>query len=107
MVPPALDSAYPDGAVSPSISASAASWPAIIAGAFVATAVSLILLALGSGLSFSSMPPWPNKAESAIWLILTQWISAGISDHIALADCEPGGLEHTPTRYSSGTLRTV
>ena len=74
-----------------SLSASAASWPAIIAGAFVATAVTLVLLALGSGLGFASISPWPSKGVSgmtfavtaAIWLILTQWISAGVGGYIA------------------------
>jgi hypothetical protein len=72
-------------------SKSAASWPAIIAGAFVAIAVSLVLLALGSGLGFASMSPWPGKGISgttfavttAIWLIITQWVSAGIGGYIA------------------------
>lgn len=82
---------YAEGATTRSHSPSAASWPAIIAGAFVATAVSLILLALGSGLGFASMSPWPNKGVSgmtfavtcAIWLILTQWISAGVGGYMA------------------------
>jgi hypothetical protein len=83
---------YADGAAAPaSPSASAASWPAIIAGAFVAAAVSLILLALGSGLGFASISPWPGRGVSgttfavttAIWLILTQWVSAGLGGYLA------------------------
>ena len=70
---------------------SAASWPAIIAGAFVAAAVSLILLVLGAGLGFAAMSPWPGHGVSAttfnittaIWLIVTQWISAAIGGYIA------------------------
>ena len=70
---------------------SAASWAAIIAGAFVAVSVSLILLALGSGLGFAEISPWPGRGVSgttftittAIWLILTQWISAGLGGYIA------------------------
>lgn len=69
----------------------AVSWPAIIAGAFVAAAVSLILFALGSGLGFAAVSPWPGKGVSgmsvavtaAISLILTQWISAGVGGYIA------------------------
>jgi hypothetical protein len=93
MVEQVLSSAYADSVLAPSVSQSnaAASWPAIIAGAFVATGVSLILLALGSGLGFSSMSPWPSKGVSAktfavaaaIWLILTQWLSAGVGGYIA------------------------
>jgi type II secretory pathway component GspD/PulD (secretin) len=37
--------------------ASGVSWAAIIAGAFVVAALSLILLALGSGLGLSSVSP--------------------------------------------------
>lgn len=70
---------------------SAASWAAIIAGACVAISVSLILLALGSGLGFAEISPWPGRGVSAttftvttaIWLILTQWISAGLGGYIA------------------------
>lgn len=70
---------------------SAASWPSIIAGAFVAAAASLILVALGSGIGFASISPWPNHGASlttfaittAIWLIVTQWISAALGGYIA------------------------
>jgi|SRR5580692_599458 hypothetical protein len=70
---------------------SAASWPAIIAGAFVATSVSLILLALGSGLGITSILTSADHrisgtaivATAAIWLIVTQWISAGLGGYIA------------------------
>jgi len=70
---------------------SAASWPAIFAGAVVAAAATLILVALGSGLGLASISPWSNHGASAttfavagaIWLILTQWISAGLGGYIA------------------------
>ena len=70
---------------------SAASWGAIIAGAFVAASVSLILLALGSGLGFAEISPWPERGVSpstftvttAIWLIVTQWASAALGGYIA------------------------
>ncbi len=87
-----LGSQYPESAVTThSHSQTAVSWPAIIAGAFVAAAVSLILFALGSGLGFAAMSPWPGEGVSgvsvavtaAIWLILTQWISAGVGGYIA------------------------
>jgi hypothetical protein len=69
---------------------SAASWPAIIAGAFVAAAVSLVLLALGSGLGFAAISPWPGHgmtattfaATTAIWLIVMQWVSSGVGGYI-------------------------
>jgi len=70
---------------------SAASWPSIIAGAFVAASATVILLALGSGIGFASVSPWPNHGASvtsfaittAIWLIVTQWISAALGGYIA------------------------
>src|SRR6202522_2926258 len=82
---------YADGvAAAASPSTSATSCPAIIAGAFVAAAVSLILLALGSGLGFASISPWPGRGVSgttfavttAIWLIFTQWVSAGFGGYL-------------------------
>ena len=70
---------------------SAVSWPAVIAGAFVAIAASLILIALGSGIGFASISPWADHGVSAttftvtsiIWLIVTQWVSAGLGGYIA------------------------
>jgi hypothetical protein len=70
---------------------SAASWSAIIAGAFVAVAVSLVLFALGSGLGFASISPWDGQGLSmttfamttAIWLIVTQWLSSAAGGYIA------------------------
>jgi hypothetical protein len=70
---------------------SATSWPAIAAGAFVAIGASLILLALGAGLGFASTSPRPDQGVSAatlvisaaIWLIVTQWLSAALGGYIA------------------------
>jgi hypothetical protein len=69
---------------------SAASWGAIIAGALVAMAVSLVLLSLGAGFEFASVSPWTDHGISettfsvttAIWLIVTQWISACLGGYI-------------------------
>ena len=57
---------------------SGVSWAAVIAGAFVTAALSLILLALGTGFGFSSVSLWSNVGASAstvgtsaiVWLIL-------------------------------------
>jgi hypothetical protein len=48
-------------------------------------------LALGSGLGFAAVSPWPDHGVSAaaftvttaIWLIVTQWISAGLGGYLA------------------------
>jgi hypothetical protein len=71
-------------------SVSAVSWGAIIGGAFVMVAVTMLLLALGSGLSLSSVSPWPGSGVSAtsftvitaIWLIVVQWMSAGLGGYL-------------------------
>jgi hypothetical protein len=69
---------------------SAVSWPAIIAGAFVAAAASLVLMALGSGLGLAAVSPWRDVGASAtsfsimtgIWLILVQWIASGLGGYL-------------------------
>jgi len=70
---------------------SAASWPSIVAGAFVAAASTVVLVALGSGIGFASVSPWPDRGASltsfavttAIWLIVTQWLSAALGGYLA------------------------
>jgi len=71
-------------------SKSAVSWGAIIAGTMVAAAVSLILLALASGLGLASVSPGPNSGASlttfsvmtAIGLIVVQWVASGFGGYI-------------------------
>jgi hypothetical protein len=70
---------------------SAASWGAIFAGAVVAISAFLVLLTLGAGIDFASISPWAGQGVSsttfnvmtAIWLIVTQWISAGLGGYVA------------------------
>src|SRR3984893_4143206 len=70
---------------------SGVSWAAVIAGAFVAAALSLILLALGTGLGLSSVSPWSNVGASAstinkaaiVWLIIIEIIPPALSDYLA------------------------
>jgi hypothetical protein len=86
---PPIDS-LPTGAIVHS-GKSAASWGAIIAGAFVAAGGALIMLTLGAGLGFASVSPWVDRGvtaktftvTTAIWLIVTQWICAGLGGYIA------------------------
>ncbi len=71
-------------------SRSGVTWSAIFAGAAVAAAVSLILIILGSALGFSSVSPWPYRGATAatvgigasIWLVVTQWIAAGMGGYL-------------------------
>jgi len=71
--------------------ASGVSWAAVIGGAFVAAALSLILLALGTGLGFSSVSIWSNVGASAstigmaavVWLIVMQIVSSSMGGYLA------------------------
>lgn len=70
---------------------SGVSWAAVIAGAFVAAALSLILLALGAGFGLSAISPWSNIGASAstvgkagiVWLIVTQIIASAMGGYLA------------------------
>ncbi len=67
------------------------SWAAVIGGAFVAASLSLILLALGTGLGFSSISPWSNMQTTAAtlskaaiaWLIITQILASAMGGYLA------------------------
>src|SRR5437868_3925119 len=71
--------------------ASGVSWAAVIAGAFGAAALSLILLALGAGFGLSATSPWSNVGASAsrvgvgaiIWLIIVQIMAFAIGGYTA------------------------
>jgi hypothetical protein len=75
----------PSGAV-----ASAVSWPAILAGAVVAMAVTLIFVSLGAGFGLGSAAAWPGAGPGpktftvmvGVWLIVTQWVSAGFGGYV-------------------------
>jgi hypothetical protein len=70
---------------------SGVSWPAVIAGAFVAAALALILVALGTGIGLSAISPWDGAGASAsavgkgaiVWLILTELIASSIGGYLA------------------------
>lgn len=72
-------------------SRSGVSWGAIIGGAFAAMGITLILLALGAGFGLAMASPWSVSGASAagfslltaLWLIVTQWASAGAGGYIA------------------------
>lgn len=70
---------------------SAVSWGAVIAGAFVAAALSMALIDAGTALGFATSSPWRNDGASAttigvgaiIWLIVVQIASAGLGGYVA------------------------
>lgn len=70
---------------------SGVSWPAVFAGAFVTAALSLILLALGTGIGLSAVSPWANGERSTstvsyiaiVWLVVTQIMASAIGGYLA------------------------
>jgi hypothetical protein len=70
---------------------SGVSWGAVIAGAFVAAALSLALLALGTGIGMSSISPWANSGASGarvgagaiVWFVLMELIAFSIGGYLA------------------------
>jgi hypothetical protein len=72
-------------------SASGVHWGAIFAGAVGAVGVTIILVSLGPGLGLATVSPWtPSSTTPAtfgiaagIWLIITQWLSAGLGGYLA------------------------
>jgi len=70
---------------------SGVSWAAVLAGAFVCSALSLSLLSLGVGLGFSAISPWAGEGASAatmgvasiVWLIAMQIIAAATGGYVA------------------------
>ena len=74
-----------------SSSQSAVSWAAIIGGALAAVAITLLLVALGSGIGLSSVSPWSALNPSAttftllaaVWLIIVQWLSSALGGYIS------------------------
>lgn len=77
--------------LAPASEQSAVSWPAIFAGAVIASAVTVMLFILGSGIGLSSVSPWRDSGATAatvtkgavVWLIIVQWISSGFGGYIA------------------------
>jgi hypothetical protein len=82
---------YSDGYLHNEVHSSGVSWSAVIAGAVVTAALSLILLALGSGLGLSSDSPFSSVGASAstlgttaiIWLIVMEIISSSMGGYLA------------------------
>ena len=72
-------------------SLSGISWPSIVAGAVVACAMTLVLLAFGTGLGLSVVSPWSGSGFSAttfkittgLYLIVIAMISSSLGGYIA------------------------
>ena len=74
----------------PDVFSPGVSWPAVIGGAFVVMALSLIMIALGAGFGLSVISPWSNIGASAsavgtvgiIWLVITQVIASSMGGYL-------------------------
>jgi len=70
---------------------SGVSWSAVIAGGFATAALSLILLALGTGLGLSSFSVWLYTSSTAaklgvaaiLWMIFTHLASSAMGGYLA------------------------
>jgi len=79
-----------DGLYDEEDACSAVSWSAILGGAFVVVAMSLMLVAFGAGMGFASVSPWSHEGMSAVhftymaavWLIVVQWLSSGFGGYL-------------------------
>jgi hypothetical protein len=75
----------------PAVEAPSLSWRAIIAGAFVTAALTLVWVAFGSAIGFSSVSPWPHSGASAttftigtgLYLIVVALFSATTGGYVA------------------------
>lgn len=78
-----------DGPDEPSIAG--VSWPAVAAGATVSLALTLVLLAFGTGLGLSVVSPWGNSGASAttfkittgLYLVVIAMISSSVGGYLA------------------------
>ena len=67
----------------------AVSWAAVVAGAVAAAALTLVLLAFGAGMGFSSVSPWGNSAyrphqiSAGLYLIVVAMLASTIGGFIA------------------------
>ncbi|MBS7700059.1 MULTISPECIES: hypothetical protein [unclassified Chelatococcus] len=75
---------------SPESKASAVNWGPIFAGAFAATALTLVLMLLGTGLGLTIVSPWSGEsasvttvaASTAIWMVVMQWLSSALGGYL-------------------------
>src|SRR5580700_6859548 len=93
---------------------SGVSWAAVFAGAFVAAAFSLALVALGAGIGLVSVSPWSSNNPSvttftvlaAAWFIAVQLFAYGVGGYIA-GRLRGGWARGIPMRFSFAIRPTV
>ncbi len=65
-------------------------WRAVVGGALVAVAATLVLTTLGAGIGLGVASPYPNAGASAstlsvaavVWLVVMQWIASGMGGYL-------------------------
>lgn len=84
--------------------ASGVSWAAIVAGAVIASAATVILLIIGSGTGLLSVSPFTGRGDgsvttvavaAAVWLVVTQWVASGLGGYVT-------GRLRSPWAYGTG-----
>ncbi|MET0221740.1 MAG: hypothetical protein ABW213_13880 [Tardiphaga sp.] len=86
-----IDTVVVTPGVSDEPSISGVSWPAIAAGAVASLALTLVLIAFGTGLGLSAVSPWSNSGASAttfkittgLYLVVIAMISSAIGGYLA------------------------
>jgi hypothetical protein len=71
-------------------SSSAIAWGPIVAGAFAAATLTFILMLFGSGIGLTMVSPWSGESaglaaiavSTAVWLVVVQWLSAGVGGYL-------------------------
>jgi hypothetical protein len=86
----AVPSSFDTESGAPEAAVSAVSWGAILAGGVAAAALTLILLAFGAGVGFSSVSPWSSTATTTtfhiatgLYFIVTAMIASSIGGYLA------------------------
>lgn len=81
------------------------SWSGVIAGAFTAVAVSIILISLGSGIGFALVSPYSYSPSAgtltilgALWLVFSQAVGFATGGYVA------GRLRRGPTPVRNGEV---
>ncbi len=65
----------------------AVSWSAVLAGVIAASALSVILFAVGGGLGLAAATPWSSAGAvgigAGVWLVVTQWLASALGGYLA------------------------
>lgn len=86
-----IDTVVVTPAVADEPSVSGVSWPAVAAGAVASLALTLVLIAFGTGLGLSVVSPWGNSGASAttfkittgLYLVVIAMISSAVGGYMA------------------------